>query len=270
MDGYGGVFTYVNSHIPCKRLVEFELPDVESLWLTIRPFRLLRAVSVILLGVVYQPPRNGSDENKILLEHIQNNADSFLCKHPDGLVVVCGDFNPVSTGITEQQTKLSTGLVQVIKVLMQDSGTLDWCLTNRPKLFSPPKQLPKIGTSDHYTVLMLPRSESSEKSSPISSLLKRDLRPSKVDAFGRWIMQHDWGNLFNLRSVKDKFDLFSTTMSEAMDWFFPLQRTKCCTSDKPWMTSKLKALILRRQKSLVLHGKDSTTFKYWTNRVQQE
>ena len=200
MDGYGGVCTYVNSHILCKRLVDFELPDVESLWLTIRPFRLPRAVSVILLGGVYHPPRNGSDENKILLEHIQNNVDSFLFKHPDGLVVVCGDFNPLSTGITKQQTNLSTGLVQVIKVLTRDSGTLDWCLTNRPRSFSPPKQLPKIGTSDHYAVLILPRPESSEKSSTISSLLKRILRPSKVDVFCRWITQHDWGNLFNLRS----------------------------------------------------------------------
>lgn len=56
-DGYGGVCTYVNSHIPCKRLVDFESPDVESLWLTIRPFQLPLAVSVILLGVVYQPPQ---------------------------------------------------------------------------------------------------------------------------------------------------------------------------------------------------------------------
>ena len=69
-----------------------------------------RVQSQSLFGVAYHPPRNGSDENKILLEHIQNNADSFLCKHPDGLVVVCGDFNPLSTGITEQQAKLSTGL----------------------------------------------------------------------------------------------------------------------------------------------------------------
>ena len=92
-----------------------------------------------------------------------------------------------------------------------------------------------------------------------------------MDAFGRWITLHDWGNLINLRSVRDKLDLFSTTMSEAMvDWFFPLQRTKCCTSEKPWITSKLKTLILRRQKSFVLHGKDSPTFKYWRNRVQQE
>jgi len=41
-----------------------------------------QTVSVLLLVVVYHPPRKGSDENKILVEHIQNNADSLLCKHP--------------------------------------------------------------------------------------------------------------------------------------------------------------------------------------------
>lgn len=76
-------------------------------------------------------------------------------------------------------------------------------------------------------------------------------------------------HVFN-RSVKDKFHLFSITMSDAMNRFLPLQRTKCCTSDKPWMTSKLKTLVSRRQKSFVSHGKNSTAFKYWRNRAQQE
>ena len=45
---------------------------------------------------------------------IRNKVDLFLSQHPDGLTVVCEDFNPTSTGITEQQTKNSTGLSQLI------------------------------------------------------------------------------------------------------------------------------------------------------------
>ena len=82
-------------------------------------------------------------------------------------------------------------------------------------MFSPPKKLRKLGTSDHYTVLILPRVRSSHSTPSVSSLLKRDLRPSRVEAFGRWITQYDWGNVFNLNSVKEKFDLFSITKSEA-------------------------------------------------------
>lgn len=156
-DGWGGVCVYVNSQIPCKKILSYESSEIESLWLEIRPLRLPRAISFILLGVVYHPPNNGATENLALLDLIRNNVDSFLSQHPDGLTVVCGDFNPTSTGITEQQTKNSTGLSQLIKILTRDTGTLEWCLSNRPKLFAPPLQLPKLGTSDHFTVMIKPK-----------------------------------------------------------------------------------------------------------------
>ena len=68
------------------------------------------AISYILLGVVYHYPNNGTAENLALLDLIRNNVHSFLSQHPVGLHEVSGDFNPTSTGITEQQTKNSTGL----------------------------------------------------------------------------------------------------------------------------------------------------------------
>lgn len=270
-DGRGGVCVYVDCHTPCQRLSDFETPEVESLWLNIRPFRLPRAVTTLLLGVVYHPPSSGAEENANLLDLIRRNVDSFLCKHPEGLAVVCGDFNPPSTGLTEKQMKQYTSLTQVVKVLTRDTGVLDWCLTNRPKLFAPPQQLPKLGTSDHYTVLIQPKSTPPIGiSTSVTALLKRDLRPSRIDAFGRWITQFDWSDLYTRSSVKEKFDLFSGTMVEAIDRYFPLQRTKCCSTDKPWLTSKFKTLISRRQKALSMHGKDSCIFKHWRNRAERE
>ena len=70
-DGYGGVCAYVVSSIPSARLWDYEIPEVESLWLQIRPFRLPCAVSCILLGVVYHPPSRGHTENQALLELIK-------------------------------------------------------------------------------------------------------------------------------------------------------------------------------------------------------
>ena len=133
--------------------MSYELSEIESLCLEIQPFRLQRAISCILMGVVYHPPYIGAVENLVLLHLIRNNVDSFLSQHPDGLPVFCGDFNPTK-GLTKQQTKNSTGLTQLIKILTRDTGTLEWCLSNRPKSFAPPLQLPKVGTSDHFTVMI--------------------------------------------------------------------------------------------------------------------
>ena len=151
----GGVGAYIDSRLPCQHLAEYEATDTESLWISVRPFRLPRTISKILIGVVYHPPDSSSEKNDILTDHLQKNTDTFLNKHPDGLVLIIGDFNPASTGI-KAQVKQRTGLSQLVNVLTRDTGILDWALTNKPKFFSSPTQRPKIGRSDHYAVLVKP------------------------------------------------------------------------------------------------------------------
>ena len=41
-------------------------------------------------------------------------------------------------------------LTQIVKKFAKDSGIFDWCLTNKPKIMSLPKKLPKVGSSDYY------------------------------------------------------------------------------------------------------------------------
>ena len=37
-----------------------------------------------------------------LIDHIQKVSEAFLLKHLDGLIVINGDFNPTTTGISER------------------------------------------------------------------------------------------------------------------------------------------------------------------------
>ena len=92
-----GVCAYINSNIYCRRLTEFESLTVESLWLLVRPKKLPRTVSVILLAVVYHSTISRQFENAELYSHTQCNVDSFLQLHPDALILVTGDFNFRST-----------------------------------------------------------------------------------------------------------------------------------------------------------------------------
>ncbi len=34
----------------------------------------------------------------VLRDHVQNNLNTLLCKEPNALVLLTGDFNPTSTG----------------------------------------------------------------------------------------------------------------------------------------------------------------------------
>lgn len=116
-----GVCIFVHSEIPCVKICDFEDPDVVSIWIKARPRILPKEVSIILFGSVYHPPSNCQDINQRLLQHIQENVELFLRDHPKGLVLVCGDFNPTSSRITELGARRMTGLTQIIKVPNQPS-----------------------------------------------------------------------------------------------------------------------------------------------------
>ena len=92
----GGVGIYVNCKIPCKRLPDYQPSEsiAGTLWTQLRPVRLPRKISVILLGIVYHPPRANAADNNHLYNHVQSAVDTLLRTHPDYLIWIVGDFNP--------------------------------------------------------------------------------------------------------------------------------------------------------------------------------
>ena len=175
----GGVCAYIDAHLPCKRLIDYEDHEVESLWISVHPFRLPRSITNILRGVVYHLPHFSAAENRVLTDHLMKNADQFLAKHPEGLIVICGDILKY-TGLSAQVVKRSMGLSQVVTVLTRDSGTLDWALTNKQSLFCPPVQLSKIARSDHYAVLIKPDATRLNRKTEKKYIMRRDLRESSL------------------------------------------------------------------------------------------
>ena len=115
----GGVCIYLRQTLPCTRLFQCEQPDVESLWLSLRPHSLLRSISSIILCVVYHSTANGQLENVVLSNHIRSNLDGLLIKQPNALVVIAGDFNPTSTGLKLKDLTQSDNLKQIVKFLHQ-------------------------------------------------------------------------------------------------------------------------------------------------------
>ena len=122
----GGVAIFVKSNIQCKRLPVPDIPEsvTEILWLQMRPCRLPRAVSSILIAVVYHPPHASADDNYKVYNHIQGVVDSHLACHPDSLICIVGDFNPNSTNISSSRFRQLCGLAQIVKVFTRDSGIL--------------------------------------------------------------------------------------------------------------------------------------------------
>ena len=248
------------SSIKCRRIKEFENPLVESLWLPVRPRRLPRSISVILLAVVYHTTSAGAAENFELYNHIQSNVDSFLCRHPDAAVIVTGDFNPTSTGFSESHLKRVSGLKQIVNFPTRQSSTLDWCLVSVRDLAYTCSQLPEIGSSDHNAILVKPYVHRSQKPNN-DRKMKRDLRNSRIRSFGQWITNFDWSDVFQISDWALKFDKFVDIMLPMVDCYFPSKLTKNCYSDKPGITPSLKFAIRKRQIAF-------RTYKFWRDKVQ--
>ena len=220
----GGVCVYLDQKIPCNRLDSCDQSDVESIWISLRPHKLPRDITSIILGVIYHSTSNKEPENVVLRDHVQNNLDSLLFKEPNALVLLTGDFNPTSTGFKMKYVTQMNHLKQLISFKTRDSAILDWLLTNRPKLFEV-SRLPKIGSSDHYTILAKPNIAISSKQT-ITKIKIRDMRNSAWCAFGRWITKQNWSSVLSASTSKDKFDLFMSELDQAVNTFLPQKMIK--------------------------------------------
>ena len=239
----GGIAMYVKSSIQC-RILDISKPldmITEAMWVQLRPTHLARQISSILIGTIYHPPPSATaDDNNMLHEYIQNTVDTYLADHPDSLVCIVDDFNPNPTHISQRRFKRQCDLSQIVEILTRDTGILDWCLTNLPKLMAPPQQLPKIGSSDHYCFLI----KQSPVTRPITNretISRRDTRDSRIRDFGQWITSFSWQEVYEKNTCQSKLESFHQTLTEAIEKYLPSRTVQVHSSDQPWINCKIKS-----------------------------
>ena len=89
---------------------------------------------------------------------------------------------------------------------------------------------------------------------------------------GRYLNLFDWQLLFTpLTNCEEMWNSFSEVVcTGGIDILMPENEYRGCTADPPWMTRRLKSLILKRQKAFNTHGPDSVLFRHFRNVVNRE
>ena len=192
----------------------------------------------------------------------------LLSSQPNALVIITGDFNPTTAGLKAKDITQRNHLKQLVTFKTRDSGTLDWFMTNRPKLFTM-SQLPKTASSDHYTILAKPINSLKHKP-VINKIESRDIRDSAWRALGRGMTEKDWNIVMSATTAEDKLAVFLKDLNPAIDTFLPWRVIKQHPTDRPWITKKLKIWIYKRQTAFIRGGKISPYYKFWKNKVQRE
>ena len=68
-------------------------------------------------------------------------------------------------------------------------------------------------------------------------------------AFGKWLADINWNNLYRAESCEKKLDFFQTVINTGLECFFPSKIVKLHDHDKPWVTVEFKRIIENRQRA---------------------
>ena len=82
---HGGVCMYVKDSIHCKILADLNHSDHEVLWANLRPKRLPRGISNIVVAVVYQPP---AADDATMKDYLISSLEILEIKYPNWAIVL--------------------------------------------------------------------------------------------------------------------------------------------------------------------------------------
>ena len=140
----------INDDIPATRIDYIEVPkELECIWVKIRPKRLPRTVSAIVVCAVYITTK--SPHQNLLTDHLLTSIDSLRTKYPDIGILILGDFNRMKVDYVLRGNNLH----QLVYFPIRGQATLDLMLvsSNLNKLYLKPVPILPIGFSDHVSIL---------------------------------------------------------------------------------------------------------------------
>lgn len=133
-----------------------------------------------------------------------------------------------------------------VKSPTRGKNILDQIRTNMSDLYDEALHLPAIGRSDHQTLLLPPKIR--QKMPPVSKKY-RQMKPENLNALGLKMNLEDWEEMYSKSDVDDKVSAFNSVIITMFDETIPVRTVRVHSTDKPWMTSNIKALIKARQRA---------------------
>ena len=256
----GGVALYAKHNQNPEQLYLDTPDDLEVLWVKIRPPRLPRAVSYVVVAVVYYPP--GSPVADRLLGHLHETIDNILTNHQDAGIVIMGDFNQLDL----TQLLNEPGFKQVVNQPTRENRTLDKIISNVASHYAVPCICSPIGRSDHNTVIWSPLESCNRTANFTQNRITRPMRDSNIRQFGTWICSHDWSSVMQATDPNQQTIAFYNTLNSAIDHHFPIRTTKLHAQDKPWMTPAITSSLIQQRQD-AFHHSNTRTWKHFRNKV---
>ena len=215
----------------------------------------------IVVIAAYIPPNYLVPRGAACLEYIESLVIDLKNKYRDPYIVIAGDFNQWEIGDALCEFP---DLREVHVGPTRGDRAIDRLFCNMTRGMTSSGTVPPLETdssqSDHSILYMsteLPRQESFEW----ITYSYRHFNDEAQEEFGRWIITHDWSDVFLAQSSNDKAKAYQSHIDSAMERFFPLRTVRRKSSDLPWINKAIKKKIRRRKKVYRKEGR-SELWKY--------
>lgn len=242
-------------------------PDIEALWVWLRPSRLPRGVPCIIAGVIYHPYFNDINKDAVLVNYLSATLTALEGQYPGCGFLVGGDFNRLNIRRLTSQFQLK----QLVDKPTRGDQILDLVLTNLPQLYeaNAVQIFPPFGLSDHNVVFVNPKARPKGMGPSRRTTPMRDTRTSRKLELGRYLSSIDWSLVVNSGDSSESMSsLFVSIIQIGMDYIMPAKIHKTHVKDAPWVTADFKNLIKLRQQAF--SKGDVEAFRHYRNAVNRE
>ena len=235
--------------------------------MTIRPNWLPRSVSRIAVATIYLPPSTTNNEIDEFYDYLCYCIDTLILESIETAFIITGDFNPNSNTFRSRLVEQQCNLKQVVHVPTRNGHILDLILTNISKYYNAPITQAPLDTSDHLVVLW--QAKGIEKSKNVTRKVEvRPIKESSLESFGEWLRTYQWESTMSMYSLNEKLEHFTKIVHDKIEHHFPKRTVKFHAEDKPFITGKVKNLIIQRNRAF--SNIDKQLYKVLRNKVTKE
>ena len=265
---YGGVAVVWREKLGSFRQVEIGAGSFEVLAVagSIRGYS--RKFVVV---AVYIPPNYDRTRGAEAIGRVEDAVIELKRRYGDPYLIIAGDFN---------QWKVQEGLdnfadISEIKVgNTRGNKAIDRVFSNLSRSVEESGTLAPLETeeegrqSDHrvaYAKIVLRKNRRFEW----VSYSYRRYTDHAAAKFREWIVWHDWASVLTAAGSERKAEEYQSTVTGAVERFFPLRRVKKRSTDPPWMDKRTRDMIEARKKLYREEGKRTDAWKREKKRTDE-
>ena len=131
-DLHGGVCIYIKDSIKYEVIDDLFDERLEAIWIKIRPPRLPRGMSSIVISTIYHPQTDKGVSDTEMLNYLYESMTVIESRYSNCGFIVTGDFNRLNT----QGFRNAFKLKQIVHFPTRGTRTLDCIFTNLSEYYT--------------------------------------------------------------------------------------------------------------------------------------